>query len=123
MTAGEVLAGFAERRLELPSGGALRYFTAGEGPPLLLVHGLGGSALNWVAVAPKLAERLHVLVPDLPATAGPARAARVGSRAFADALAKLIRHERAWPLPVVGHSFGGPSVLGWSFAIPIWSPE
>ena len=30
------LSGFAERRL-----GPIRYFTGGEGPPVVLVHGLG----------------------------------------------------------------------------------
>lgn len=33
----------------------------GEGDPLLLVHGLGGSALNWMAVGPRLAERHRTL--------------------------------------------------------------
>ena len=108
MTAGEGLVGFAERRLELPAGGSFRYFTAGEGPPLLLVHGLGGSALNWVAVAPALTGRLRVLVPDLPGHGGSSPLPPAsGSGAFADALAELITREQAWPLPVVGHSLGG----------------
>lgn len=108
VTCGEGLSGFAERHFELPGGGSIRYFAAGEGQPLLLVHGLGGSALNWIAVAPALAERLRVLVPELP---GHGRSVPLppgsGSGAFADALAALINHERAWPLPVVGHSLGG----------------
>ena len=43
------LAGFEERFLEVP-GGRLRYLAAGEGQPVLLVHGLGGAAGNWVAL-------------------------------------------------------------------------
>lgn len=34
-------------------------------PPLVCVHGLGGSHVNWTAVAPRLAERQRVYVPDL----------------------------------------------------------
>ena len=45
------LAGFEERFLET-RGSRLRYLVAGEGDPLVLVHGLGGSAANWLALAP-----------------------------------------------------------------------
>jgi pimeloyl-ACP methyl ester carboxylesterase len=37
----------------------------GTGTPLLMVHGLGGSAINWMAVGPELATRYHVLALDL----------------------------------------------------------
>lgn len=38
----------------------------GIGLPLLCVHGLGGCALNWMAVGDHLAHRWHVLAIDLP---------------------------------------------------------
>src|SRR6478735_8114719 len=34
-------------------------------PPVVMVHGLGGSHLNWVRIAPVLAERTRVLTVDL----------------------------------------------------------
>ena len=40
-------------------GGPVHYVDYGgpeDGPLLLLVHGLGGSVLNWAATAPRLAE-------------------------------------------------------------------
>src|SRR2546427_12457671 len=37
----------------------------GTGPTLVLVHGLGGSHLNWMAVAPALARGARVLAVDL----------------------------------------------------------
>jgi len=37
----------------------------GSGNTMLMVHGLGGNALNWMAVAPDIAERYHVLAIDL----------------------------------------------------------
>jgi glycerol-3-phosphate dehydrogenase len=37
----------------------------GSGPTLVLVHGLGGSSVNWLAVAPALAQRARVLAIDL----------------------------------------------------------
>jgi pimeloyl-ACP methyl ester carboxylesterase len=59
--------------LELPDlstvdvGGPVRY-RAWEGPAdatFVLLHGLGGSSLNWVLVAPGLARLGRVLIPDL----------------------------------------------------------
>src|SRR5947207_15595617 len=37
----------------------------GTGPTLVLVHGLGGSHVNWMAVAPPLARDARVLAVDL----------------------------------------------------------
>jgi pimeloyl-ACP methyl ester carboxylesterase len=37
----------------------------GEGPLIVCVHGLEGSAFNWAIVAPKLAETHRVIAPDL----------------------------------------------------------
>jgi len=45
----------------------VRYREAGEGPAVVLVHGLGVSADYWVRVAPRLAAAgFRVLAPDLP---------------------------------------------------------
>src|SRR5204863_477650 len=38
----------------------------GAGPTMVLVHGLGGSHANWLAVGPALAAHARVLAPDLP---------------------------------------------------------
>ena len=48
----------------------MRYFVGGAGPPLVLVHGLGGAASNWNGLVPALARRHRVLVPDLPGQGG-----------------------------------------------------
>jgi len=37
----------------------------GEGPLIVCVHGLEGSAYNWALLAPKLAESHRVIAPDL----------------------------------------------------------
>jgi pimeloyl-ACP methyl ester carboxylesterase len=37
----------------------------GSGPPLVCVHGLGGAAINWMAVGHELARHYRVLAPDL----------------------------------------------------------
>jgi pimeloyl-ACP methyl ester carboxylesterase len=97
-----VVPGLEERRF-----GGLRYFAAGAGEPVVLVHGLGGWAGNWQAVAPALAAGRRVIVPELPGHGGsdPLRGAR-SLDPFADALLGLLEAEGALPAPWIGHSLG-----------------
>ncbi|MCP9487939.1 MAG: alpha/beta fold hydrolase [Gaiellaceae bacterium MAG52_C11] len=97
-----------EERRALVAGVELRYFTGGEGDPLVLVHGLGGSAANWVELLAAASARYRVLVLDLPGHGGSGRAPRgAGMSHFADVVAGLIEHEGAAPALVAGHSLGG----------------
>src|SRR5204862_3993514 len=90
----------------------MRYFVGGAGPPLLLVHGLGGAASNWTELAPLLARRHRLLVPDLPGHgASSALAAVSGLEPYADRVALVAEREEMLPAPVVGHSLGGLVVL------------
>jgi pimeloyl-ACP methyl ester carboxylesterase len=103
MDAKAELIGFEERFAEA-RGCRLRYLVAGEGEPLLLVHGLGGAAANWLALAPMLLPGRRVLVPDLPGHGGSAPLPAAPSlNAYADRLALLLEE----PAGVVGHSLGG----------------
>ena len=105
------LPGFEERFLEA-RGARLRYLAAGAGEPLLLVHGLGGSAGNWVALAPLLLSGRRLLVPELPGHGGSSPLPAASSlKAYADRLALLLEHEGAVPAAVVGHSLGGAIAL------------
>jgi pimeloyl-ACP methyl ester carboxylesterase len=90
----------------------MRYFVGGEGPPLILVHGLGGAAANWTELAPLLVPNHRLLVPDLPGHGGSeALPAVSGLEPFADRVAALAAREGMLPAPVVGHSLGGAVVL------------
>jgi pimeloyl-ACP methyl ester carboxylesterase len=98
----------ATRTLRPERLGELRVWTGGDGPPVALVHGLGGSAANWVEIVPRLLPSHRVLAVDLPGHGGSAPLAHGrGIDAFADAVAGALAaagHER---LLVAGHSFGG----------------
>ena len=101
------LPGFEERFAEV-RGARVRYLVAGEGETLVLVHGLGGSAANWLALAPLLLPGRRVLVPELPGHGGsdPLPAA-ASLNAWADRIAGLLDE----PAAVVGHSLGGAVAL------------
>ena len=86
----------------------VRYFAGGVGDPaIVLVHGLGGAAANWSAVAPALAERHRVVVPDLPGHGGSAGVPGLPNLApFAEIVHELAAREHALPAVLVGHSLG-----------------
>jgi pimeloyl-ACP methyl ester carboxylesterase len=101
------IEGFDERSLSR-AGTRIRYLAGGSGPPIVLVHGLGGAAANWRLVAPALAERHRVLVPDLPGHGGSEPLVAVSSlEPFAEAMLAVAEAEEAVPAPWVGHSLGG----------------
>jgi pimeloyl-ACP methyl ester carboxylesterase len=109
VTDAKVIDGFEERFADV-KGCSLRYFVGGpaRGRPLILIHGLGGAAANWVDVAPRLAERRRVLVPELPGHGGSTALAAVPNLGvFADRIAFVAEREKLLPAAVAGHSLGG----------------
>lgn len=105
------LDGLEERFADI-KGVRMRYFVGGEGPPLILIHGLGGAASNWTELAPLLRRRHRLLVPDLPGHGGSTALPAVsGLQPYADRVALVAESEGLLPAPVVGHSLGGMVVL------------
>jgi pimeloyl-ACP methyl ester carboxylesterase len=109
MTVATLLSGF-EERVETIRGARVRALLGGpeNGEPLVLLHGLGGTAANWALLAPRLAERHRVALVDLPGHGGsdPLPAAP-GIGPFADRVALLAERVGFAPAVVVGHSLGG----------------
>jgi pimeloyl-ACP methyl ester carboxylesterase len=106
------LPGFEEREIRVDGGSRIRYFVGGSGPPLVLVHGLGGMATNWRLVAPALAGERRIVIPDLPGhgASEPLAEARTLDP-FADAALAVAAAEGVTAAPWVGHSMGGAVVL------------
>jgi pimeloyl-ACP methyl ester carboxylesterase len=106
MTDATPLLGGFDECVKTVRGATIRWFEGGEGPPLLLLHGFGGAAWNWTALAPLLAGR-RVLIPDLPGHGGSSPLPAPSLAGFADAVAALVEE----PVGVVGHSLGGVVAL------------
>jgi pimeloyl-ACP methyl ester carboxylesterase len=86
----------------------LDYGGTGDGPTVVLVHGLGGSHLNWDLLAPHLTAQGRVLAVDLPGFGMSAPHGRPATiRSNVDALAGFVRETCAPPVVLVGNSMGG----------------
>ncbi|MFD5825565.1 alpha/beta fold hydrolase [Lentzea sp. NPDC060358] len=79
-----------------------------DGPRVVLVHGLGGSHLNWVLLAPLLARRARVVAVDL---AGHGLTHPEGRQTTVPANARLlgrfVREVVGEPVVLAGNSMGG----------------
>jgi magnesium chelatase accessory protein len=77
-------------------------------PTVLLLHGTGASTHSWRGLAPRLAEHLRVVAPDLPGHAFSAMPPGDGLSlpGMAASVAALLAALGAAPALVVGHSAG-----------------
>jgi pimeloyl-ACP methyl ester carboxylesterase len=100
-------------------GHSVSYRQAGEGPVLLLVHGIAGTCESWREVVEPLARQHTVIAPDLPGHgASEAAAGDYSIGALASGLRDLLLalgHERA---TLVGHSLGGGVAMQLAYQYP-----
>ena len=80
-----------------------------DGLPILLVHGLAGSASNWLEVMPGLAERRPVLAMDLPGFGRTRPPRKEAARVTANArFLRALLDRLGWDeVEVHGNSMGG----------------
>ena len=100
-------------------GHQVAYRMGGQGPAVLLIHGMAGSASTWQDVMPALAEQATVIAPDLPGH-GESEKFRgdysLGNYAsgLRDLLTKL-GHGRA---TILGQSLGGGVAMQFAYQYP-----
>ena len=98
-------------RLTRPDGAELAVSLTGEGPGLLLVSGLGGTAGFWARLVPELAAHFRVAVLDQRGVGASTRGtAPVTIRTLAEDCAAVAR-ELGGPVALCGHSTGAAIVL------------
>jgi pimeloyl-ACP methyl ester carboxylesterase len=100
-------------------GHRIAYRQAGNGPVVVLIHGITSDSRTWRRVMPYLARRFTVIAPDLTGHGGsdkPKGDYSLGAHASAlrDLLAAL-GHDRA---SFVGHSLGGGIAMQLSYQFP-----
>jgi pimeloyl-ACP methyl ester carboxylesterase len=93
---------------------------AGEGPVVLLVHGMAGSSATWRRIIPALARHFTVIAPDLLGHGESGKPRRgeysLGAQAnFLRDLLQVLGHQRA---TVVGQSLGGGVAMQLAYQFP-----
>ena len=95
------------------------FVKVGQGPVLLLLHGLGCDHTTWEPVIDTLAKRYTVIAPDLLGhgqSAKPRADYSVGG--YANAMRDLITVLGIDKVTVVGHSFGGGIAMQFAYQFP-----
>lgn len=89
---------------------------AGEGPPVIALHGVGGGAYFFRGLAERLGLRYQVTATDLPLSAAGGPVSMAG---WALDVIEIVRERLGGPVVLVGHS------LGTILALEIWrrAPE
>jgi pimeloyl-ACP methyl ester carboxylesterase len=99
-------------------GRSVNYAEAGEGPVLLLIHGIAGTCENWSEVIEPLARHHTVIAPDLPGHGASIGGGDYSIAGLASGLRDLLHalgHDRA---TVVGHSLGGGVAMQFGYQFP-----
>ena len=102
--------------------GPLHYLDfGGTGKPLVMVHGLGGNALNWMLVGPEVAKDYHAFALDLAGFGQTPlfdRSAAVGANA--GLVHSFIEKVIGEPVLLMGNSMGGHIAILEAADHPSW---
>jgi pimeloyl-ACP methyl ester carboxylesterase len=100
-------------------GHRVNFNIAGQGPPVVLIHGIAGRAAQWDQAMLQLAERHTVIAPDLLGhgeSAKPRGDYSLG--AFASGVRDLLIGLDIEGATVVGHSLGGGIAMQFAYQFP-----
>src|SRR5438128_10327365 len=79
----------------------------GQGPPLLVLHGLFGSGRNWASIAQRLAAHHRVVTLDLRNHGASPWANTMDYDAMAEDVRATLRGREYSRCALLGHSMGG----------------
>jgi len=87
-------------------GNTLHYSSAGEGPPVVMLHGLGGTSNVWHGVVAGLQQHHHCVAVDLRGHGRSQGRGKFSIEGWAKDVQRLIAHLELPPVTLVGHSMG-----------------
>ena len=89
----------------------LRAIEAGQGAPVVLLHGLFGTARNLGVVQRALAPRFRTIALDLRNHGASPHAAEMNYRLMAADVLETLTEQAALPAVLIGHSMGGKAAM------------
>jgi esterase len=96
----------------------LFYRKFGEGPPLIILHGLYGSSDNWVTIAKKLGDSFTIYLPDQRNHGQSPHSEIHDYDSLRDDLYELVTDLRLRKFFLCGHSMGGKTAMAFAVKWP-----
>jgi pimeloyl-ACP methyl ester carboxylesterase len=97
----------------------VRYYAAGQGEPLVVIHGGGGDARTWWNNIAELSMKYAVYAPDLPGYGGSAPLSEnYYIPELSDFIGKFAAALGLEKFNLVGHSLGGGIALNYTLKSP-----
>jgi len=101
------------------SWGDLCYYDQGEGPAVVLIHGMFGDFLDWEPVLDPLAAAQRVIALDLPGFGGSSKPRReYSAEFFVSALHEFVQQLPLKEFTLAGNSFGGQIAMLYALRHP-----
>ena len=91
---------------------------SGNGPPMVILHGLFGISDNWVSIARELGEQYTVYVPDLRNHGQSPHSDVLNFSALEDDLLELTEEYSLGEIVLMGHSLGGKTAMHFALHHP-----
>jgi pimeloyl-ACP methyl ester carboxylesterase len=93
--------------------GLVHYLTAGQGEPLVLLHGIPQTSYEWRYLIPMLEDKFQIIAPDLRGLGDNTRAANgFDKKTVAKDVWRLLHdHLKIDSFNLVGHDWGGPTAF------------
>lgn len=83
----------------------------GEGPALIIIHGLYGNGGNWLEIAQYLKDKFTVYLPDMRNHGNSSHSEEFGYDCMAEDIYKIIEEQRLSQITLLGHSIGGRTAM------------
>lgn len=90
----------------------------GEGPPVIVLHGLFGRRRNWQGLQKRLAANARIITADMRNHGDSGWDDSMTYAAMADDIAALVAHLQIAPAMVIGHSMGGKAAMALALSAP-----
>ncbi|MFC3879063.1 alpha/beta fold hydrolase [Algoriphagus namhaensis] len=96
----------------------LNFKKVGSGPPLVILHGLFGSADNWFSIARELQESFTLYLVDQRNHGDSPQSDEWNYQVMAEDLLELLDDEGLSSVYLMGHSMGGKTAMNFALEYP-----
>jgi esterase len=96
----------------------LHFQNYGQGPPLIILHGLFGSLENWHSISPNLAANFQVFAVDQRNHGRSPHTADMSYQLMAEDLKEFLSGQHLSAVNLLGHSMGGKTAMAFAITYP-----